>query len=164
VDRYLTEIREATTTLVREFALREVSAEAGERRASIRFANQSAASGVEFKIDWADLKVFVTVCRLTTKGEFAGLHSSTRPGNEPRSAFNADDLLLLRDPNSKLPNRRLRRKAPGEARPILDAYVHGLREHAADVLRGDFGVFEALNTVVEERTARLRHLRGRVTG
>ena len=67
-------------------------------------------------------------------------------------AFALEDLLKLRTGKYAIAEgvfgRALSRK---DIKEILTTYARGLREHAADILQGDFSIFPELEKIVRKR-------------
>lgn len=69
---------------------------------------------------------------------------------DPDNGFDLIDLVRLRAPTEVTPDE-LRVLSNATLTDALTRYADWLLRHAADVLAGDFAVFEQLALVVEER-------------
>ena len=153
---YINEIREAASPLVQRFALQEVSIRGDARRPTVRFANGRKRVGVEFGVDWNDLRALVTLFHLTPDREFIDLYGPDEL-KKRTATFNADYLIQLRAGELPRGMGKVRRKAPGEARRCLTEYTEALIAHGSDVMSGNFAVFEDLERM---RARIIEELRG----
>jgi hypothetical protein len=145
---YLAELRDAVQPLASEFSLDEVTSE--ENLVVISRLSNST-TGVALEVNWQELRVFVTLVRLTPKLDFANADDLTQPIDGKRYGFDADVLFKLRrTPNAPIGGRVLR-MAPGEIDGVVRRYVESLASAAKDVLRGDFSVFADLGAIVDAR-------------
>lgn len=115
-----------------------------------RLPYENATTKVEIGFEWRDQYVYVLLGRRDVKKR-KDARRLPRPEDE-LVAFNLEDLLKLRTGQYGVDHDRfgkaLTRK---DIKEILGAYGRGLREHAADVLQGDFTIFPALERIVRKR-------------
>ena len=102
---------------------------------------------VEIGFEWRDQYISVLLGRRDRKKP----QGMPRPEDE-LVAFNLEDLLKLRTGRYAIDQDRfgkaLTRK---DVKEILSTYARRLREHAADVLQGDFSIFPELEKIVRKR-------------
>jgi hypothetical protein len=112
-----------------------------------RLPYENGTTKVEIGLEWRDQYVYVLLGRRDVK----------KPRRLPRPedkliAFNLEDLLKLRTGKYAIDEDRfgkaLTRK---DIKELLSTYARGLREHAADILQGDFTVFPELEKIVRKR-------------
>jgi hypothetical protein len=115
-----------------------------------RLPYENTTTKVEIGFDWREQYLYVLLGRrdrekLKAKGRMP------RPEDEI-IAFNLEDLLQLRTGKYAIDQDRfgkaLTRK---DIKDILSTYARALREHAADVLQGDFSIFPELEKIVRKR-------------
>jgi hypothetical protein len=115
-----------------------------------RLRYKTETTEIEIGLEWRDQYIYVLLGRRDRK-------KPQEKGRLPRPedelvAFNLEDLLKLRSRKYAIDDDRfgkeLRRK---DIKEILSTYARGLREHAADVLRGDFTIFPELEKIVRKR-------------
>ena len=115
-----------------------------------RLPYDSGTTKVEIGFEWRDQYVYVLLGRRDVKKP-KDARRLPRPEDE-LLAFNLEDLLKLRTGKYAIDQDRfgkaLTRK---DIKEILSTYARGLREHAADVLQGDFTVFPELEKIVRKR-------------
>lgn len=134
--------------LVEEFGFKR---KARKRDADIyRVPYEGARAKVEVGFDWREQYINVLLGRPgVPRWQAEGRLPS--PSDE-LTAFNLEDLLSLRAPGSgvdaKTFGRALTRE---EIEHVCGTYARALREHAADVLRGDFSVMPAVARIMSER-------------
>lgn len=114
-----------------------------------RLRYENGTTKVEIGFEWRDQYVYVLLGRREKKSKDAG--RLPRPEDE-LVAFNLEDLLQVRTGKYGVDQERfgkaLTRK---DIKEILSTYARGVREHAADVLQGDFTVFPELEKIVRKR-------------
>lgn|SRR5690348_7703219 len=115
-----------------------------------RLPYENATTKVEVGFDWRDQYIYVLLGRRDVKKP-----KDARRLPQPQDeivAFNIEDLLKLRTGKYGIDQDRfgkaLTRK---DIKEILSTYARGVREHAADVLQGDFTVFPELEKIVRKR-------------
>ena len=129
---------------------------------------QNATTAIKISYEPRESYVFILLCQLIN-GEIPDypvfINRKTK-----LNQFYLDDLLVLRSPNT-----RIRKKPFGDAIPddldakqlieacaadpftkrdlehMVKTYAAGLREHGADILRGDFTIFSTLEKIVRKR-------------
>jgi hypothetical protein len=134
--------------LVEEFGFRR---KAKKRDAGVyRVPYESARAKVEVGFEWREQYIYVLlgkpgVPRWKAEGRLPS------PSDE-LTGFNLEDLLSLRAPggglNPKTFGRALTRE---DIEHVCGTYARALREHAADVLRGDFSIMPAMARIMNER-------------
>jgi hypothetical protein len=150
--RFVPCIRKAMKPLEEVFRF-QIAAEAEEpMSAEVLYLNES--TGLRVALDWRDFRPFVTLYRLQDGGMPPERPTSLAPG-APLHAFDADDLLLLRGASGPV-GKMLSQRDTDAAGRLLREYATALEQHAADVLRGDFSVFQELAAVVRRRYEDLR--------
>jgi hypothetical protein len=111
----------------------------------LRYENKSTK--VEVGFEWGDQYIYVLLGRRDRK----------KPDRMPRPedelvAFNLEDLLKLRTGKYAVDHDRFGRALTRkDVKEMLSTYARGLREHAADVLQGDFSSFPELEKIVRKR-------------
>jgi hypothetical protein len=115
-----------------------------------RLRYENGTTKIEIGLEWRDQYVYVLLGRREEK-KAKDARRLPRPEDE-LLAFNLEDLLKLRTGKYAIDQDRfgkaLTRK---DIKEILSTYARGLREHAADVLQGDFTVFPELEKIVRKR-------------
>lgn len=110
----------------------------------------NATTGVEIGLEWREQYIYVELIRLID-GRVRENPIIITPDSE-LTVFNLEDLLTIRAPKHKLSNRYVRQPlSVQQVEYIVTDYAFVLREYAADVLRGDFGVFTEMETLVKSR-------------
>lgn len=108
----------------------------------LRYENKTTK--VEIGFDWREQYVYVLLGRRDKE-------PPQRPEDE-LVAFDLEDLLKLRTGKHAIDQNRfgkaLTRKDINE---FLTTYARALRQHAADLLQGDFSVFPELEKIVRKR-------------
>jgi hypothetical protein len=112
----------------------------------------NTTTGMEVVVDWAELRPFVWLHRLE-EGRLPA-RQEARVG-QPLTRIDVDDVLLLRSSPGHPAGKMLSRADVEALAPLLADYADAIGRHCADVLEGDFAVFETLRPVVE---ARIRHM------
>jgi hypothetical protein len=134
--------------LVDEFGFKRRARETDAGVYSFRYETKTAEIGIGF--EWRDQYIYVLLGRLDRK-------APQEKGRLPRpedelTVFNLEDLLKLRTGKYAIDEDRfgkaLTRK---DVKEILSTYARRLREHAADVLQGDFSIFPELEKIVRKR-------------
>ena len=123
-----------------------------KKRASgvFRVPYETDATKVEVGFEWRDQYIYVLLGR-------QGVPRWKEEGRLPRpsdeiTAFNLEDLLSLRAPGGGLDAKTFGRAlAREDIEHVCGTYARALREHAADVLRGDFSVMPAVARIMNER-------------
>jgi hypothetical protein len=115
-----------------------------------RLAYENETTKVETGLEWRDQYVYVLLGRRVRK-KAPGKARMPRPEDE-LVAFNLEDLLKLRTRKYAVDEDRfgkaLTRK---DIKEILSTYARGMRDHATDVLQGDFSIFPELEKIVRQR-------------
>jgi hypothetical protein len=134
--------------LVEEFGFRR---KAKKRDAGVyRVPYESARAKVEVGFEWREQYIYVLlgkpgVPRWKAEGRLPS------PSDE-LTGFNLEDLLSLRAPGGGLDAKTFGRALEREdIEHVCGTYARALREHAADVLRGDFSVMPAMARIMNER-------------
>lgn len=134
--------------LVEEFGFKK---KAKKQDAGIsRVPYESARAKVEVGFDWREQYIYVLLGqpglpRWKAEGRLPG------PEDVP-TGFNLEDLLSLRAPGSGVDAKTFGRALTREdIEHVCSTYARSLREHAADVLRGDFSVMPAVARIMNER-------------
>jgi hypothetical protein len=114
---------------------------------SVLYLNHT--TGLEVAVDWSELRPFLTMYELHL-GQMPE-QPLVRIGRNRRRAFDLDDLLVLRSPSASPAGKMLGSRDESAAARLLDEYASALECHAADVLSGQFGVFDELDEIVKHR-------------
>lgn len=131
-----------------EFGFDPVESRSGS--SSEEYALKNRTTGVRITADFREFYVFVAVCRLQD-GDFPDSPGEICP-DTVLHCYDLDDLVALRAPHNQLPPL-------GSGTQFGEALINGmilrqaenLRVCAADVLTGDFTVFDELDRVVKAR-------------
>jgi hypothetical protein len=148
-DPVLQTVEFAFSALAKRFGMRIEQSEASPPEFHLLYVNRT--TGLEVVVDWAELRPFVWLHRLESG------RSSTMQAprlGEPLKRVDVDDILLRRDVSGNPAGKLLARADIESLAPRLAEYARAIELECADVLSGDFVVFEALQPVVE---ARIRH-------
>jgi hypothetical protein len=139
-------ITDSFASLATQFRMRIESADASPP--VFRQIYLNTTTGMEVVVDWAEFRPFVWLYRLE-EGRLPA-QQEARVG-EPLTCIDVDDVLYLRS-CPKHPAGKMLSRADLEAlAPLLAEYADAVRRHCADVLEGDFAIFETLRPVVEAR-------------
>ena len=115
-----------------------------------RLPYDNGTTKVEIGFEWRDQYVYVLLGRRDVKKP-KDARRLPRPEDE-LPAFNLEDLLKLRTGKYAVDQDRFGKALTREdIKEILSTYARALREHAADVLQGDFSVFPELEKIVRTR-------------
>lgn len=115
-----------------------------------RLPYDNGTTKVEIGFEWRDQYVYVLLGRRDVKKP-KDARRLPRPEDELH-AFNLEDLLKLRTGKYAVDQDRFGKALTREdIKEILSTYARALREHAADVLQGDFSVFPELEKIVRKR-------------
>lgn len=115
-----------------------------------RLPYENETTKVEIGFEWREQYVYVLLGRRDRK-------KPQEKGRLPRPedelvAFNLEDLLKLRTGKYAVDQDRFGKALTHkDIKEILSTYARGLREHAADVLQGDFTIFPELEKIVRKR-------------
>jgi len=128
--------------LVDEFGFKKKANKTDVGIYRLRYENKTTKAEIGF--DWREQYVYVLLARRDKE-------PPQRPEDE-LVAFDLEDLLRLRTGKHAIDQDRfgkaLTRK---DIKEILSTYARGLREHAVDVLQGDFTTFPELEKIVRKR-------------
>jgi len=109
-----------------------------------RLPYENETTKVEVGFDWRDQYMYVLLGRRDRQ-------PPQRPEDE-LVAFGLEDLVKLRTGKHAIDHDRygkaLTRK---DVKEIVSTYARALREHAPDVLQGDFSIFPELEKIVRQR-------------
>lgn len=134
--------------LVEEFGFKKTSTKTDVDTPRIRYENSTTM--VEAGVEWREQYFYVAIGRRDRKKTKAK-DRMPRPEDEIVT-FNLEDLLTLRVSgyivSSGYFGQKLTRK---DIERIMRNYARALREHAADVLQGDFAIFPELEKIVRKR-------------
>jgi hypothetical protein len=115
-----------------------------------RLPYENGTTKVEIGLEWRDQYVYVLLGRREAK-KTKNARRLPRPEDE-LMAFNLEDLLKLRTGKYAIDEDRFGRALTRkDIKAILSTYARGLREHAPDVLQGDFSIFPELEKIVRKR-------------
>jgi hypothetical protein len=115
-----------------------------------RVPYEGALTKVEIGFEWRDQYVYVLLGR--RDGARAGKGEATPRAAGEITAFNLEDLLSLRAPGRGVDESVFGRALTREDfEHVCGTYSAALREHAADVLRGDFSVLPQVAKIVRGR-------------
>ena len=132
--------------LVDEFGFKRTSTKTDSDTPRIRYENTTTT--VEAGVEWREQYFYVAIGRGDRKRPKDRM---PRPEDEIFT-FNLEDLLTLRVPGYVVSpgyfGQKLTRK---DIQRIMGGYARALREHAGDVLQGDFSIFPELEKIVRKR-------------
>ena len=134
--------------LVDEFGFKKRAKRTDAGVYSLRYQTETTEIGIGF--EWRDQYIYVSLVRLDRK-------APQEKGRLPRpedelTVFGLEDLLKLRTGKYAIGENRFGRALTRkDVKEILSTYARGLREHAEDVLLGDFSVFPKLEKIVRKR-------------
>jgi hypothetical protein len=115
-----------------------------------RLPYENETTKVEVGFDWREQYIYVLLGRRDGKKP-EGKPIMPRPEDEI-VAFNLEDLLKLRTGKYAIAQDRFGRALTRkDIKEILSTYAGALREHAGDVLQGDFSIFPELEKIVRKR-------------
>jgi hypothetical protein len=150
IESYIPIIRAAMQPIIHHFSLRVSGEEETTSYAEVLFTNTT--TGLRVLVDWAEFRPFLTVYRLTP----GVTPDSDRPvSHKQRLSFDVDMLLALRAKSLGPVGKMLGSRDTSAVGNLLGEYADALREHASDVLRGDFMIFAELDRRVSERAKEL---------
>lgn len=140
--------------LIDEFGFKVVATEWDPFGTEIEYRNQTTSINIRFEP--REYRVFVFLSQLVNNRcpEYA----------DAMNGFYLDDLIELRSPSSRVkqkfqeaftPASCFESRAAGLER-ILWQYATALRQHAIDILTGDFRVFTTLAQIVAKRAEELQ--------
>jgi hypothetical protein len=104
-----------------------------------------------------EYRAFVQICRLVNH-KIAPDPGEIRPESELH-CFYVDDLLSLRKPGYQVFSLDLSNWSSYDPQAALRSYAGDLEVYGADVLTGNFVVFEELDRVVKERARQAAYLK-----
>lgn len=121
---------------------------------------KNATTGVKIGLEPMESGVSILLLRLIN-GRLPDYEVSIK-SDTVLNSFYLDDLIALRGPTLKIKQPLLDLFPPGGPnerllRRILDRYAELLEQYAADVLRGDFCVFDKLSEIVKKRAREHRN-------
>lgn len=109
-----------------------------------RLSYENKTTKAEIGFDWRDQYIYVLLGRRDRK-------PPQRPEDEI-VAFDLEDLLKVRTGKRAVDQDRFGRALTRkDVKELLTTYASALREHAADVLQGDFTVFPEVEKIVRKR-------------
>ena len=138
--------------LAERFGLRVVQEVADDSYTAVLYRRDQV--GLRVAVDWSEFRPFLTIYELGPEGFVRGESGLLRADGR-RTAFDVDDLLLLRAPPASPVGKMLGRRDEKAAGKLLGQYAQVLQDAGADVLAGRFDVFDQLNEVVKKREQRL---------
>lgn len=136
--------------LADRYGLRPISERESKYEAEVTYANNT--TGLRVRVDWAEFRAFLTVCQLEN-GSWPSEHRGSTA--HAQKCFDVDDLLILRAKSGGPVGKMLARRDDDLATRLLEEYAAALDRHAADVLGGDFAIFDKLRDIVNDRRKRL---------
>lgn len=148
IDAFFNKCVEKFQFLIEQYAFKQIAkkAEAGVYR--IIYKNKTTA--VEVGLEWREQYIYVELYRLI-EGRIKNNPIIIRPETE-LTAFNLEDLLETRAPELKLPPDYFGRPLTiGIIENALARYAFSVKKYAADILQGDFGAFDKLESIVKGR-------------
>ena len=134
--------------LVEEFGFKKTATKTDADTPRIRYENSTTM--VEAGVEWREQYFYVAIGRRDRK-KTKVKDRMPRPEDE-LVTFNLEDLLTLRVPGYIVsPGYFGQKLARKDIERIMRKYAQSLREHAADVLQGDFSIFPELEKIVRKR-------------
>ncbi len=116
---------------------------------TLRDIYQNRTTAVEVALEWHEQYVYVELCRLVD-GEIKENPFVVSADSE-LNCFNFENLLLVRAPAAHIPQQSGKALSADDMEVTLAAYSEALHKFAADVLKGQFGIFDQLDVLVKER-------------
>jgi len=109
-----------------------------------RVPYENETTKVEVGFDWRDQYLYVLLGRRDRK--------PPQRREDELIAFGLEDLVKLRTGNYAVDQERFGKALTlKDVKEIVSTYARALREHAADVLQGDFSIFPELEKIVRQR-------------
>lgn len=149
----LAEIKRAMQPLADRFGLRVKDEVDRPDFAEAVYVNDT--TGLSVSVDWSEFRPFVRL-HVLVGGELPPEPFSYATGPQLQS-FDADDLLILRAGGGSPVGKMLGERDNYAAARLVAEYAKALEQHAADVLSGDFTVFEELDRIVKTRARGMTH-------
>jgi hypothetical protein len=119
------------------------------RLCEIKYQNTTTAVTVGFE-QWREQYIFVDIGRVI-KGRVMRDPIAIRHDSDLHS-FNIEDLLTLRNPSLRIDWTKIQEPlTPESVETIVGSYARAVREHATDILQGDFRIFPELERIVKAR-------------
>jgi len=132
--------------LIDEFGFKVVVTEWDPFGTEIEYRNQTTSINIRFEP--REYRVFVFFSQLVNNRspEYA----------DAMNGFYLDDLIELRSPSPRVEQKFHEAFTPRKLERILWQYATALRQHATDILKGDFRVFTTLAQIVAKRAEELQ--------
>jgi hypothetical protein len=144
---FIEKARQEFQFLIDDFGFRKRRTEKG-MSTSVSFTNKT--TGVKVVFDWRDQYIQVDLYRLVS-GEMRMDPMIVLPeGSGTR--FSLDQVLAVRGVKAQLRSTQIGTPVKtGDIDSTLRRCARALREHAADIMRGDFSIVSALDRMSNER-------------
>ena len=142
--------RVAMNQLATKYDMRFIAAPTGREASRASLANSTTELRLEFEA--REGLVYASLHRLD-RGSIAPIRDMTERLRDPLNGFDAADLVKLRNPSIYASQEVNCDPSPSAMRGVLKRLAQSLEQTADDVLRGDFGIFEALTRIVIGRIA-----------